>query len=115
MDECEDGGSICENARCINTPGNFVCECEIGFIPADSNRLKCVRRIGGIPGTSPTTPPTSVIRTTLSGQSDRGVWTAVQPSSETVLDLLWELLHSQRGGGREVVNPEIPTSVTHGL
>ena len=61
VDECEDGGLICENAFCINTQGNFVCQCKEGFVPAPSNRVKCIRHVGptGSPHTSPNPPTTT--------------------------------------------------------
>ena len=32
VNECEMYSSLCnKNARCVNTPGSFVCECSFGF------------------------------------------------------------------------------------
>ena len=32
IDECGTGASMCtENSHCVNTPGSFNCECNVGF------------------------------------------------------------------------------------
>jgi hypothetical protein len=32
IDECSESQNICgTNARCLNTPGSYKCECELGY------------------------------------------------------------------------------------
>ncbi|RXN29816.1 latent-transforming growth factor beta-binding 1-like isoform X1 [Labeo rohita] len=33
VDECAESPSLCANGRCQNTPGGFLCVCELGFMP----------------------------------------------------------------------------------
>lgn len=37
-DECEDEG-VCENGRCINTPGSYICLCNPGFIQSQDKQF----------------------------------------------------------------------------
>lgn len=37
-DECEEEG-ICENGRCINTPGSYICLCNVGFIQSQDKQF----------------------------------------------------------------------------
>ena len=42
IDECKDNGtSLCQNGRCINTDGSYECFCPPGYI-LDSNGRICV-------------------------------------------------------------------------
>lgn len=42
IDECTEDSSLCENGHCLNYPGSFRCECEMGFInPDDKNERSC--------------------------------------------------------------------------
>lgn len=38
VDECTMNPSLCENGQCLNYPGGFRCECDMGFIPRDNDR-----------------------------------------------------------------------------
>ena len=31
VDECKRDTNLCENGRCINTPGSFRCDCNTGY------------------------------------------------------------------------------------
>lgn len=43
IDECSNDPSLCENGQCLNYPGSFRCECEMGFMhPSDGNEQSCV-------------------------------------------------------------------------
>ena len=43
IDECADDQSLCENGHCLNYPGSFRCDCEMGFMHPDmSNEMACV-------------------------------------------------------------------------
>lgn len=42
IDECTEDSTLCENGHCLNYPGSFRCECEMGFInPDDKNERSC--------------------------------------------------------------------------
>lgn len=38
MDECADNVNLCENGQCLNAPGGYRCECEMGFTPSEDSR-----------------------------------------------------------------------------
>lgn len=38
VDECAENVNLCENGQCLNAPGAFRCECEMGFTPASDSR-----------------------------------------------------------------------------
>lgn len=38
MDECADNVNLCENGQCLNAPGGYRCECEMGFTPTEDSR-----------------------------------------------------------------------------
>lgn len=38
VDECAENVNLCENGQCLNAPGAFRCECEMGFTPAPDSR-----------------------------------------------------------------------------
>lgn len=42
-DECEEEG-ICENGRCINTPGSYICLCNPGFIQSQDKQF-CIGNV----------------------------------------------------------------------
>lgn len=43
IDECANDNTLCENGHCLNYPGSFRCECEMGFMhPDESNEQTCV-------------------------------------------------------------------------
>lgn len=46
IDECAENINLCENGQCLNVPGAYRCECEMGFTPASDSR-SCQ---GGLPG-----------------------------------------------------------------
>lgn len=35
IDECAEDDKLCENGHCLNYPGSFRCECEMGFVHKD--------------------------------------------------------------------------------
>ncbi|TKS69600.1 Fibrillin-1 MP340 [Collichthys lucidus] len=37
-DECADNGNLCESGHCLNLPGGFRCECDMGFIPTSDGK-----------------------------------------------------------------------------
>ena len=43
IDECSKDPTLCENGQCLNYPGSFRCECEMGFMhPDERNEQSCV-------------------------------------------------------------------------
>lgn len=38
VDECAENVNLCENGQCLNAPGAFRCECEMGFTPASDSK-----------------------------------------------------------------------------
>lgn len=43
IDECSNDPTLCENGQCLNYPGSFRCECEMGFMhPDERNEQSCV-------------------------------------------------------------------------
>ena len=43
IDECSNDPNLCENGQCLNYPGSFRCECEMGFMhPDERNEQSCV-------------------------------------------------------------------------
>ena len=46
VDECEEDASLCQNGRCINTPGSFKCDCPSGFNL--SSEYKCQGIVQGV-------------------------------------------------------------------
>lgn len=45
-DECAEDVDLCENGQCLNAPGGYRCECEMGFNPAEDHRA-CQGEAGG--------------------------------------------------------------------
>lgn len=37
-DECAEDVDLCENGQCLNAPGGYRCECEVGFSPTEDLR-----------------------------------------------------------------------------
>ena len=37
-DECADNGNLCESGHCLNLPGGFRCECDMGFFPTTDGK-----------------------------------------------------------------------------
>ncbi|XP_036073377.1 fibrillin-1 isoform X2 [Oryzias melastigma] len=37
-DECAENGNLCESGHCLNLPGGFRCECDMGFIATDDGK-----------------------------------------------------------------------------
>ena len=44
VDECSLNPNLCDNGQCLNYPGGYRCECEMGFAPKDNDRT-CVGKI----------------------------------------------------------------------
>lgn len=43
IDECVENPTLCENGHCINFPGGYRCQCDMGFMnPDDKNQQLCV-------------------------------------------------------------------------
>ena len=43
IDECSNDPNLCENGQCLNYPGSFRCECEMGFMhPDERDEQSCV-------------------------------------------------------------------------
>lgn len=43
VDECIENPMLCENGNCLNYPGSFRCECEMGFMhPNDNSETACI-------------------------------------------------------------------------
>lgn len=38
MDECAENVDLCENGQCLNVPGGYRCECEMGFTHTPNRR-----------------------------------------------------------------------------
>lgn len=38
MDECADNINLCENGQCLNAPGGYRCECEMGFTQTEDSK-----------------------------------------------------------------------------
>lgn len=34
IDECSENVNLCENGQCLNAPGGYRCECDMGFLPS---------------------------------------------------------------------------------
>lgn len=37
-DECAENSNLCESGHCLNLPGGFRCECDMGFIPTPDGK-----------------------------------------------------------------------------
>lgn len=37
-DECADNVNLCESGNCLNVPGGYRCECDMGFIPTPDGK-----------------------------------------------------------------------------
>lgn len=37
-DECTENTNLCESGHCLNLPGGFRCECDMGFIPTTDGK-----------------------------------------------------------------------------
>ena len=37
IDECSEDLVVCQNGLCLNYPGGYKCDCEMGFMHPDSN------------------------------------------------------------------------------
>lgn len=37
-DECAENGNLCESGHCLNLPGGYRCECDMGFIPTPDGK-----------------------------------------------------------------------------
>ena len=44
VDECSLNSNLCDNGQCLNYPGGYRCECDMGFAPKDNDRA-CVGEI----------------------------------------------------------------------
>jgi len=42
IDECSDNPNLCENGQCLNYPGSFRCECDMGFMNRDEDDRSCI-------------------------------------------------------------------------
>ena len=38
IDECGENLELCQNGQCLNEPGSYQCECDMGFSPTPFNR-----------------------------------------------------------------------------
>lgn len=38
VDECAENVNFCENGHCLNAPGGYRCECDMGFVPSVGGR-----------------------------------------------------------------------------
>lgn len=38
IDECTENAELCENGQCLNIPGGYRCDCEMGFTSTPDNR-----------------------------------------------------------------------------
>ena len=46
IDECSTDPTLCENGHCLNYPGSFRCECEMGFMhPDERSEQACVGQL----------------------------------------------------------------------
>ena len=34
LDECSENLNLCGNGQCLNAPGGYRCECDMGFVPS---------------------------------------------------------------------------------
>uniref|UniRef100_A0A8D2MIQ8 EGF-like domain-containing protein n=1 Tax=Zonotrichia albicollis TaxID=44394 RepID=A0A8D2MIQ8_ZONAL len=56
VDECADNVNLCENGQCLNAPGGYRCECEMGFNPTEDNINECADPVNCINGLCVNTP-----------------------------------------------------------
>lgn len=53
LDECSDNLNLCGNGQCLNAPGGYRCECDMGFVPSadgkacEGNHGEAVRALQG--------------------------------------------------------------------
>lgn len=38
LDECSENPNLCENGQCLNAPGGYRCECDMGFLPSPDGK-----------------------------------------------------------------------------
>ncbi|KAJ6664070.1 hypothetical protein lerEdw1_008285 [Lerista edwardsae] len=38
LDECSENLNLCENGQCLNAPGGYRCECDMGFLPSPDGK-----------------------------------------------------------------------------
>lgn len=70
VDECSINAELCSHGQCINYPGGYRCECDMGFTSTDKERT-CVGMYIALllpthcpapPGPAPPRPATPVIQ-----------------------------------------------------
>lgn len=72
MDECADNVNLCENGQCLNAPGGYRCECEMGFTPTEDSKAcqgaarHCFFQTGGVKKTKTQTVLLSSPQTSMS-------------------------------------------------
>lgn len=54
LDECSENLNLCGNGQCLNAPGGYRCECDMGFVPSadgkacEGNRGEAIRVLAGL-------------------------------------------------------------------
>lgn len=46
LDECSENLNLCGNGQCLNAPGGYRCECDMGFVPSADGKA-CEGNGGG--------------------------------------------------------------------